>query len=47
VIAHELLTTRPLFHSDNDFDTIMKLREMPIQPPSRWNPQVSRSSTTS
>jgi len=42
VIAHELLTTRPLFHSDNDFDTIMKLREMPIQPPSRWNPQVSR-----
>jgi len=42
VIAHELLTTRPLFLAANDFDTIMRLREMPIQPPSRWNPQVSR-----
>ena len=40
VIAHELLTGRPLFHARNDHDTILRLREMPIQPPSRWNPAV-------
>jgi serine/threonine protein kinase len=42
VIAHELLTGRRLFHARNDFDTIVKLREMPIQPPSRWNPDIPR-----
>jgi serine/threonine protein kinase len=42
VIAHELLTNRPLFQAKSDFDTITRLREMPIQPPSRWNPQVTR-----
>ena len=40
VIAHELLTGRPLFHAENDFDTMTRLREMPLQPPSRWNPDV-------
>src|SRR5690348_17439364 len=29
-----------LFRSD--FETIKRLREMPIQPPSRWNPEVPR-----
>ncbi len=40
VIAHELLATRRLFNAPTDFETIKRLREMPIQPPSRWNPQV-------
>jgi serine/threonine protein kinase len=42
VIAHELLTNRPLFHSKTDFTTITRLRDMPIQPPSRWNEHVTR-----
>jgi serine/threonine protein kinase len=42
VIAHELLTGRRLFAAKNDFNTIMRLREMPIQPPSRWNPDIPR-----
>jgi serine/threonine protein kinase len=42
VIAHELLTGRRLFQAKNDFDTIVRLREMPIQPPSRWTPAISR-----
>lgn len=40
VIAHELLTMRRLFNAPTDFETIKRLREMPIQAPSRWNPQV-------
>jgi serine/threonine protein kinase len=40
VIAHELLTGKRLFDHPNDFEIITMLREMPIQPPSRWNPQV-------
>lgn len=40
VIAHELLTGRPLFDHPNELEIIRMLREMPIQPPSRWNPQV-------
>jgi len=40
VIAHELLTGKRLFDNPNDFEIITMLREMPIQPPSRWNPQV-------
>jgi eukaryotic-like serine/threonine-protein kinase len=40
VIAHELLTGRPLFHADSDAETIQLLRELPIVPPSRWNAEV-------
>ncbi|HEY0252453.1 MAG TPA: serine/threonine-protein kinase [Kofleriaceae bacterium] len=40
VIAHELLTGRPLFDHPNEYEIINMLREMPIQPPSRWNAQV-------
>lgn len=40
VIAHEMLAARRLFHASTDFETIMRLREMPIQPPSRWNAKV-------
>jgi serine/threonine protein kinase len=42
VIAHELLASRRLFNAPTDFETIKRLREMPIQPPSRWNPKVPR-----
>jgi eukaryotic-like serine/threonine-protein kinase len=42
VIAHELLTGRRLFDAANDYELIQMLREMPIQPPSRWNPSVTR-----
>jgi eukaryotic-like serine/threonine-protein kinase len=42
VIAHELLTGRPLFHGKNDQDTATRLRELPIEPPSRWNPVIPR-----
>ena len=42
VIAHELLTGRPLFHAKDDSDTMKLLRELPIQPPSRWNLDVPR-----
>lgn len=40
VVAYELLTGRRLFHAKNDQDTVLRLREMPIEPPSRWNPDV-------
>ncbi len=43
VIAHELLTGKRLFDHPNDYEIINMLREMPIQPPSRWNPSVTRS----
>lgn len=42
VIAHELLAGRPLFGSAKDYATMWRVREKPIQPPSRWNPHVSR-----
>ena len=42
VIAHELLSSRPLFWGRNDLELVTRLREMPIQPPSRWNAQVTR-----
>ena len=40
VIAHEMLTGRPLFDAPRDHDIIALLREMPIQPPSRWRANV-------
>ncbi|HEY5934122.1 MAG TPA: serine/threonine-protein kinase [Kofleriaceae bacterium] len=42
VIAHELLAGRPLFGRAKDYATMWRVREKPIQPPSRWNPHVSR-----
>ena len=41
VIAHELLTGKKLFDHPNEYEIITMLREMPIQPPSRWNPSVT------
>jgi eukaryotic-like serine/threonine-protein kinase len=40
VIAHELLTGRPLFRARSESDALTQLRELPIHPPSRWNPDV-------
>ena len=42
VIAHELLAGRALFGRAKDYATMWRVREKPIQPPSRWNPHVSR-----
>jgi serine/threonine protein kinase len=41
VIAHEMLAGRRLFEGKDDFETMSNLREMVVQPPSRWNAQVS------
>ncbi|MCW5802924.1 MAG: serine/threonine protein kinase, partial [Deltaproteobacteria bacterium] len=40
VIAHELLTNRPLFTGPDDMETLHRVRRMDILPPSRRNPQV-------
>lgn len=40
VMAHELLTNRPLFTTGDDYETLKRVREMPIQPPSHGNPHV-------
>jgi serine/threonine protein kinase len=40
VIAHELVTGRPLFLGRNDFDTLNRLREMPIPQPTRPGEEV-------
>ncbi|MEZ4366487.1 MAG: protein kinase [Kofleriaceae bacterium] len=41
VIAHELLTARPLFAGgDDDFETLKRVRSMPIVPPSQINRDV-------
>ena len=40
VIAHELLTNRPLFSGRDDIDTLSRVRDMAIAPPSKKNPQV-------
>ena len=40
VIAYELLTSRPLFQGTDDMDTLYRVKNMPILPPSRINPQV-------
>ncbi|HSK00031.1 MAG TPA: serine/threonine-protein kinase, partial [Kofleriaceae bacterium] len=40
VIAHELIAGRPLFLGRNDFDTLNRLREMPIPRPTRPGEEV-------
>jgi len=37
VIAHELLTNRPLFSGRDDIDTLTRVRDMNIEPPSKKN----------
>ncbi|MEO8548526.1 MAG: serine/threonine-protein kinase [Kofleriaceae bacterium] len=41
VMLYELLTGKRLFDHVNEYEIIKMLREMPIQPPSRWNASVS------
>jgi serine/threonine protein kinase len=40
VIAHELLTNRPLFSVADDMETLRRVRAMPLKPPSKQNPNV-------
>src|SRR5512140_2013524 len=40
VIAHELLTNRPLFSGRDDIDTLTRVRDMHVDPPSKHNPLV-------
>jgi serine/threonine protein kinase len=40
VIAHELLTARPLFSTGDDLETMRRLRRMTIHPPSKTTPEV-------
>jgi len=40
VIAHELLTNRPLFTTSDDIETLHRVRSMELRPPSRSNPKV-------
>jgi serine/threonine protein kinase len=40
VIAHELLSNRPLFQGKDDMDTLYRVKDMPILPPSRFNAKV-------
>jgi len=40
VIAHDLLTNRPLFSGRDDIDTLTRVRDMHIDPPSNKNPLV-------
>ena len=37
VIAHELLTARPLFASKNEYQTLMRVQSSEIAPPSKYN----------
>ena len=39
VIAHELLTARPLFASKNEYQTLMKVQRAEVMPPSTFNQQ--------
>lgn len=38
VIAHELLTARPLFATKNEYQTLLRVQRAEIEPPSTFNP---------
>jgi serine/threonine protein kinase len=40
VVAHELLTAHPLFSAKTDYETLIRIHEAEIPPPSRRNPSV-------
>jgi serine/threonine-protein kinase len=42
-IAHELLTERRLFRGSNDLETVKRVQNMCIFPPSRWRDEVPRA----
>ena len=39
-LLHELLTGRRLFAAENDIETLRRIATLPIEPPSKRNPQV-------
>ncbi|MGE0546130.1 MAG: serine/threonine-protein kinase [Kofleriaceae bacterium] len=41
VVMYELLTSRRLFDAPDNFETVTRVRELPIPKPSRANPRVS------
>ncbi|HEX2686350.1 MAG TPA: serine/threonine-protein kinase, partial [Kofleriaceae bacterium] len=41
VVAHEMMTGRRLFEGADDFETLQNIRDMNLQPPSCWNPDVT------
>jgi serine/threonine-protein kinase len=43
VVAHELLTAHPLFSAKTDYDTLIRIHEAEIPPPSRRNAGVPAS----
>jgi serine/threonine protein kinase len=43
VVCHELLTAHPLFSAKTDYDTLIRIHEAEIPPPSRRNPTVPAS----
>src|ERR1043166_9681321 len=43
IVAHELLTARPLFAGGTPYEVLHRIREAEIPPPSRRNPQVPAS----
>ena len=43
VVAWELITAQPLFSAKSDFETMRRIREMEVVPPSRYNPQSPRA----
>jgi serine/threonine-protein kinase len=43
VVAWELATASPLFSARTDFETMRKIREEPVAPPSRFNPACTPS----
>src|SRR5207248_9606625 len=40
IVLHELLTGRRLFKADSDVQTLARVRECQVAPPSRLNPQL-------
>jgi len=40
IVLHELLTGRRLFKADSDVQTLARVRECVVAPPSRFNPQL-------
>ncbi|ACY17900.1 serine/threonine protein kinase [Haliangium ochraceum DSM 14365] len=38
IVAHEMLTARPLFATKNQFDTIRRITQDEVSPPSTYNP---------
>lgn len=41
IVAHELLTSRRLFHANTELETLANVRHMQIAPPSRYAPGIS------